>query len=140
MEQLINVITVWLTLTFALPATTERPQVLHVPAQRITALHLGTAAGTGHDQTILGAYDPRSQTIFLRDDWDSRDVAHVSVLVHELVHWLEDSASRRYECPGEREALAYEAQERWLRLFGKDLQSAFGLDAFTLKMRTGCLP
>ena len=140
MEQLINVIMVWLSLTFALPTTPERPQVSHVPAQRITAIHLGVASGAAHDQTILGAYDARTQTIFLRDDWDSRNAADVSVLVHELVHYLEDRASRRYECLGEREALAYEAQQRWLRLFGKDLQSAFGLDAFTLKMRTTCLP
>ena len=46
----------------------------------------------------------------------------------------------RYECAGDREALAYDAQQRWLKLFGKDLQSAFGLDAFTLRIRTMCLP
>jgi hypothetical protein len=140
MEPLISVIILWLSLTFAFPTAPERPQVRHVPPQHLTSIRFGGVVGAGHDQNVLGAYDARSQTVFLRDDWDSRNAADVSVLVHELVHFLQDRASWSYECPGEREALAYEAQQRWLQLFGKSLEGAFDLDAMTLKLRTACLP
>ena len=137
MEPLMSVITLWLSLTFGLPAVSEYPQVRFLPSHQMSALHSNAAAG---EHTILGTYDPRTKTIILREHWDSRNPADVSVLVHELVHYLQDTAALRYECAGDREALAYDAQQRWLKLFGKDLQSAFGLDAFTLRLRTMCLP
>ena len=136
MEALMSVIMLWLSLTFDLPVASEYPHVRFVEPPQITALHSGVLAAREH--TIIGIYDSRSRTIFLRDDWDSRNVADVSVLVHELVHYLEDRVSLRHECAGGREALAYDAQQRWLKTFGKDLQSTFGLDAFTLKLRTAC--
>jgi hypothetical protein len=37
-----------------------------------------------------------------------------------------------YHCPQQREKLAYQVQEEWLAMFGEDLKSAYGLDAFTL--------
>jgi hypothetical protein len=140
MEPLLNVIALWLSLTLALPAVPGHPEVRHVPPPQLVEIHTGAAAGSYEDRQVVGAYDPLSQTIFLRDDWDSRNPADVSVLVHELVHYLQDRAALRFECAAEREALAYEAQQRWLELYGTDLQRAFGVDAMTRKLRTTCLP
>jgi hypothetical protein len=62
----------------------------------------------------------------------------LSVLVHEIVHYLQDVAQLRYSCPQEREALAYEAQERWLGLFGTSLEAEFDIDRLTLLVTTRC--
>lgn len=140
MDQLINVIIVWLSLTSTVPVVHDHPQIRHVSPQRLVSIHYGPTLGNSQDRNVLGAYDASSRTIFLRDDWDSRKPADVSVLVHELVHYLQDMASQRFECPGVREAPAYAAQQRWLQLYGSDLQTAFGIDAMTLKLRTACLP
>jgi hypothetical protein len=140
MEQLINVVAVWLSLSFALPQIQGQPQIKHVSPESLVSIHYGPTMGESPDRNVMGAYDALSHTIFLRDDWNSRNPADVSVLVHELVHYLQDLASQRFECPGAREATAYAAQQRWLELYGTDLQSAFGIDAMTLKLRTACLP
>ena len=44
----------------------------------------------------------------------------------------------RFACPGERETLAYRAQDAWLGLFGESLESAFGIDAATVLVATVC--
>ena len=64
--------------------------------------------------------------------------ADLSVLVHEMVHHLQNIGGIRYECPAAREQLAYLAQDKWLGLFGQDLEHAFEIDKFTLKVSTSC--
>lgn len=62
-----------------------------------------------------------------------------SVLVHEMVHHLQNLAGLTYACPEEREQLAYAAQQDWLALLGRNLFTDFGSDAFTLTARTHCV-
>ena len=50
----------------------------------------------------------------------------------------QNKAGLTYACAGEREKLAYEAQEKWLGLFGRTLQGEFEIDPFTLKISTTC--
>lgn len=140
MEPLINAIMLWLSLNFALPLVADQPLIRHVSPDRLVAIHYGGMSGRSADATVLGAYDARYRTIYLRDDWDSRNATDVSVLVHELVHYLQDRAGTSFECPLAREAPAYAAQQRWLEFYGTDLHAAFAIDAMTLKLRTACLP
>ena len=137
MTDLIHVITIWLSVTFGLPAAPNIPDVQQLPPDQIATMRYGDSVKGGHD--VEAVYDPSTQTIILRHDWDSRSVAAVSVLVHEMVHHLQYSASLHFQCAGEREELAYTAQQRWLQLFGQDLESTFNIDAMTLKLRTSCL-
>jgi hypothetical protein len=139
-EPLINALMLWLSLNFALPLVADQPLIRHVSPDRLVAIHYGGMSGRPADPTVLGAYDARNRTIYLRDDWNSRNATDVSVLVHELVHYLQDRAGSSFECPVAREAPAYAAQQRWLELYGTDLNAAFGIDAMTLKLRTSCLP
>ncbi len=44
-----------------------------------------------------------------------------------------------YECPAAREKLAYDAQEKWLGLFGRSLSQDFDVDPITLELTTACM-
>jgi hypothetical protein len=55
-----------------------------------------------------------------------------------MVHHLQKEAGLAYPCPGASEKLAYEAQQKWLGLFGLDLASEFEIDPFTLLATTAC--
>jgi hypothetical protein len=90
-------------------------------------------------RATMAVYDDATRTIYLAEGWNRTDPAELSVLVHELVHHLQAGAQLRYECPQEREKLAYAAQERWLGLFNLTLASEFEMDPFTLLVRTRCL-
>jgi hypothetical protein len=60
------------------------------------------------------------------------------VLVHELAHHMQSAAGLEYPCPQEREKLAYKAQDEWLHLFGRSLESEFQIDKMTMLVMTSC--
>jgi len=88
---------------------------------------------------VISLYNVPMKTIYLLPGWTGRTPAELSMLVHELVHHLQNVGHIAYACPQERETLAYEAQEKWLSLFGRDLLRDFKIDPFTLLMNTKCL-
>jgi hypothetical protein len=105
--------------------------------REILSLRTTSAAQTGRREAVA-VYDDETDTIFLQDSWKGDSPADLSVLIHEMVHHLQSRGHMRYECGGAREALAYEAREKWLNLFGRNLESEFEIDAFTLKVSTMC--
>jgi hypothetical protein len=48
-------------------------------------------------------------------------------------------AGLKYECAEAREKPAYEAQDKWLAEFGRNLLDEFKLDPMTLLVRTRCM-
>jgi len=153
MNALLTAIVLWLSANFDLPATYEHPKVEFVPAVEIAFLHYG-AFTTEKRREVLAQYrsnislDKRREvvavyidvmeTIFLPEGWTGNTPAELSVLVHEMVHHLQNLARQRFECPQAREALAYAAQERWLGLFGRNLLEDFEIDRTTLLISTRC--
>ena len=151
MQSLLTVIVTWLSISHGLPANYDHPRVEIVPPVKIAALRYGpllpdraqqvAAAGNpqvraGHD--VVAVYDDARRTVYLPEGWSGKSAAETSVLVHEMVHHLQNAAGLKYECPQAREKLAYEAQDQWLKLFGQDLESAFEIDKMTLLVRTRC--
>jgi hypothetical protein len=146
MGTLLSIIVLWLSLNFALPANYEHPRVVLVPAERIVSIRYRGLATERPDMTpnqtgprsVVAVYDDRTRTIYLRDDWKGATPAELSILVHEMVHHLQNLARLRYACPQEREALAFAAQQRWLQLFGGSLERDFEIDGLTLLVGTRC--
>lgn len=86
---------------------------------------------------IKALYDRTSGTIILPEAWRPSPL-DLSSLVHELVHHLQAEANLRYACPAASEALAYNAQEKWLTLFGLTLEEGFDIDRLTRYVLTNC--
>jgi hypothetical protein len=154
MQALLIVIVTWLSINFGLPAVPEHPHVEFVSAARMAevrysrlasgqpdraAAEAGRSAPAELGKDVHAIYDDRSRTIYLPEGWTGATPAEVSVLVHELVHHLQNVAGVKYDCPGAREKPAYRAQARWLELFGKNLADEFELDAMTILVRTNCM-
>jgi hypothetical protein len=74
----------------------------------------------------------------LPENWQGHSPAELSILVHEMVHHLQNVGRLKFECPQEREQLAYDAQEKWLSLFGRDLEHDFGMDAMSIFVKSKC--
>ena len=146
MNALMTAIVLWLAANFELPATPEHPRVEFVPPATITALRYKGISGeqpnsptekTGQRE-VVAVYDAATSTIYLPQGWTGSTPAELSVLVHEMVHHLQSRANLKFECPRGQEKLAYEAQERWLQLFGRDLERDFEIDGFTRLAITSC--
>ena len=91
-----------------------------------------------HRREVVAVYSFPNDTIYLPEGSTGNTPAELSVLVHEMVHHLQNRAGAKFACIQESEAMAYAAQERWLGLYGHNLLADFEVDAFTLLASTRC--
>jgi hypothetical protein len=154
METMMTTIVTWLAFTSGLPAIYDHPRIEFVSPETMlavrnhergssqaarTALRTGPLDHRDAPSDIEAQYDDRTRTIYVREEWSGRTPAEVSVLVHEMVHHLQNLAGLKYDCPAAREKLAYDAQDRWLALFGRNLIDELNLDPMTVLVRTNCM-
>jgi AMMECR1 domain-containing protein len=153
MDALLTAITIWLSANFGLPATFDHPRVVYVPSTEMATLRFkatlstpshpisniqGQEASIEKIRRVVAVYNNRTKTIYLPKGWSGRTAAELSILVHEMVHHLQHKARTRFECPADREKVAYEAQGRWLSLFGRSLEQEFDINGLTLLISTSC--
>jgi hypothetical protein len=146
MNALLTTIVLWLSLNFDLPANYEPPKVEFVNIADITSKQYAgvfasntTMGGGKNDRSVVAFYDSLERTIFLAEGWTGKTPAESSVLVHEMVHHLQNLTGQKYNCPEERERLAYQAQEKWLSQMGRSIHTEFQIDPFALLVKTRCL-
>ena len=146
-QALVSAIIDWLAIELGLPGDLPPPSVRLAPARRIaTFRYTGMLSDHPRDtadvprgqRETVAAYDSLTRTILLPEGWTPATAADVSILVHEMVHHLQHAGGLRYECAQASERPAYEAQQKWLRRYGRDLESDFELDGFTLLVATQC--
>ncbi|HTV70100.1 MAG TPA: DUF6647 family protein [Rhizobiaceae bacterium] len=140
--QLIQEIGAWLAAEFDLPTMSQPPVIRFASSKRMASLRfrdITASHAPDEEPEIVAVYDGEARTIYLPQGWTGRDAAEMSILVHELVHHMQKLAGQKFACPEMLEQLAYEAQERWLVQNGRDLMTDFGIDPFTLLVRTNCL-
>jgi hypothetical protein len=129
----------WLSVNFGLPAIYDHPAIELLPPTQIVGIRYA-AIDPSMRREVLAVYDDATRTILLPEDWTGKAPADLSILVHEMVHHLQNVAGLKYECAAAREKAAYAAQEAWLALFGQSLVSEFELNQVTLKLATQCSP
>ncbi len=151
---LLTEIVTWLSANFDLPAIQDHPSVEFVSPAKLASMRYedngclpDRPCETGvyepveaaHQREVVALYEGTTRTIFLSDLWTGTTPADQSVLVHEMVHHLQNLGELRFECPRAREKLAYTAQDRWLKRFGKDLETEFEVDMFTIIVSSACM-
>jgi hypothetical protein len=151
---LLTQLTAWLEANFQLPAAEDHPRVERVSTARMAAIRFrglasdrqaqvaaeaGRLAPPEFGQEVYAVYDDAKRIIFLHTGWSADSPADVSVLVHELVHHLQNVAGTKFNCPQEREKDAYKAQRTWLEQFGRTLEDEFEIDPMTVLVRTNCM-
>jgi hypothetical protein len=138
----------WLSQDFALPYIDTPPAIAFarpamIQSMRYENIPLNVGSPAHEDlplveSEVVAVYHDASQTIYLPIGWTGSTSTELSILVHELVHHLQNLSGMKFACAEEREKLAYEAQRAWLALFGRDFFSDFESDPFTLLVRTQC--
>ena len=153
MDALLTAIVIWISANYALPASLNHPRIERVASVEmaglrykglLSALQRKTIALQDQESSfekrrdVVALYNDQTRTIYLSDKWAGATPAELSVLVHEMVHHLQNEAGTTYECPAEREKLAYEAQDKWLHLFGRNLEQEFEINGLALLVSTSC--
>jgi len=152
MQALLTVMALWLSASGELPPIEEHPRIELVSSERMLERRRERLASGSEDDTQYGTldetetwsgihayYSDTERTIYLPDTWTADSPAQVSLLVHELVHHVQNVSGANHPCPAAREKAAYQAQSQWLGLMGTSLEAEFGIDAMTLLVRTNCM-
>jgi hypothetical protein len=144
----------WLSSEFDLPESTEHPRVEFATVPKMVEVRFGALVSSKQMRGIaeisdarlldymrdtMALYENATRTIYLRDGWNAENPTDLSVLVHEMVHHLQNVADIKYECAQAREKLAYAAQQKWLASRGLDFFREFETDPISLMMRTVCV-
>ena len=139
-DPLMLAIAAWVSEATDLPLPQTRPELRFAAPEEMGHLMRAAAVSPTGDgiAEIVAFYDTPARTIYLPSGWSGATPGELSVLVHELVHHAQAAAGRRFACPAERERQAYDAQARWLALFGSDLSREFGIDKMFLLIATTC--
>ena len=138
----------WISAVFSLPKLQTLPNVRRLPAEKSARSNTGISSDWLSEATLPGGrldmvvpYDDATNTIYLPGRWSGSTPAEMSVLVHAVArHFQNIGARKSYDCPEERNARPYEAQERWLDLYGTSLNGEFGIEPATLMLITQCVP
>jgi len=147
---LLSEISDWLSREFGLPQSAKYPKLAFAtPSELVrrryriirsdTKLSSYEASAQSTVARTVAIYDDSEATIYLAQDWSGASAADVSVLVHEMVHHLQNVGHMHFECARAREATAYEAQERWLQIHGGSLAADFEIDPFTVLVNSSCI-
>jgi hypothetical protein len=139
---------VWLSANFDLPVNFDHPKIEIVSHAEIVALRYGPfksgalaapeASGGPQRREVVAVYSYPKSTIYLPVGWNGESAAELSILVHEMVHHLQNRSGAKFACIQESEEMAYAAQERWLGLYGHNLLTDFEIDGLTLLASTRC--
>lgn len=136
LDTLVEAAAAWVAQRMALPLPAELPEVAFATREKLTALRYAGEPGGGLE--VVALYEESTRTLLMPQGWTGIDVVDLSILVHEMVHFMQDVAGQRFDCPTAREAAAYELQDAWLREAGTSLEAEFEVDGMTLMLLSAC--
>ena len=126
----------WVSNTVGLPANYNLPTIERVSHMKLAAVFHGSqfvSPGRG-----LGVYDDDGRAILLTSEWTGSKPEDLSILIHKMVHHLQNVAGLQFQCAQEREKLAYIAQESGWPPPGEVWRLSFGIDPETFLFNTEC--
>ena len=113
MKEIIAWLMLWLGTNTYLNADHPHPTVILMPQAEMNSLYF---KDNDHEPDSLhGLYNKEDDTIILPDDWNKEDPFDMSVLLHELVHYLQDVNGMQFNCTQEMEKDSWPIQQNFLK-------------------------
>ena len=113
MKEILTALMIWLGANTPFDTNHDIPKILFVTQAQMEEMFY-----TGSNKmpnTLHGLYDKESDTIILSDQWDRRKAWDMGVLLHEMVHYLQDQNNMKFRCPAEMEKDAWPIQQKYLK-------------------------
>jgi hypothetical protein len=136
-EALVGPAMAWAAAELGLPVP-EAPEIRFADRTRMARLRFGAEFSAEQAEHVLALYDTDRQIMYLPEGWTGDDPASMSILVHEVVHHVQEAASVDFPCLAAREKDAYALQARWLEERGEDLFARFEINDLALHFLTHC--
>ena len=114
MKEILTALMIWLGANTTLDTNHDIPKVLFLPQAEMEVLYYKEDADKNTNQ-LHGLYDQQNDTIILPESWDRRDPWDLGVLLHEMIHYLQDMNDIQFQCTAEMEKNAWPIQQKYLK-------------------------
>lgn len=112
MKEILTALMIWLGANTTLDTNHDIPTVLFLSQDEMESMFYKGEDPMPH--TLHGLYDSESDTIILPDTWDRRKPWDLAVLLHEMVHYLQDQNGIEFVCMANMEREAWPLQQKYL--------------------------
>ena len=113
MKEILTALMIWLGANTPFSTNFDIPVVMFLPQEEMNSMYY---KDNEHEQKSLhGMYDQENDIIYLPDEWDRRSAWDMGVLVHEMVHYLQDMNEMKFACSAEMEKMAWPIQQFYLK-------------------------
>lgn len=114
---------------------------LEIPASPsilvVSADEMRERSGRGYN--VVSLYDRATATVYLPESWDGAELYDRAMLLHELVHHVQELNRVPSPCNAERERLAYDLTRKWLNEQGvADPYTFLKVDELTITILSTC--
>ena len=113
MKEILTALMIWLGANTPFDTNHDIPNVLFLSQTQMEQMYYKGESKIPN--TLRGLYDTESDTIILPDTWDRRKAWDMGVLLHEMVHYLQDQNNYQFSCTSEMERDAWPIQQRYLK-------------------------
>ena len=114
MKEILTALMIWLGANTAFDTNHDIPKVLFLTQTQMEELYYPEDQEKMPNK-LHGLYDRESDTIILSETWDRRDPWDLAVLLHEMVHYLQDMNKVEFECTAQMERDAWPIQQKYLK-------------------------
>lgn len=112
MKEILTALMIWIGANTSYDTNHDIPEVLFLPQEKME--HLYYNGENQMSNTLHGLYDKDANKIILPDTWDRRKPWDMGVLVHEMIHYLQDQNNYQFSCPAEMERDSWPIQQKYL--------------------------
>ena len=113
MKEIITALMIWIGANSSLDTLVEIPQVIFLPQEQMESLYY--SAGNKKTGTLHGFYNTKQDVVILPDTWDRRKGWDLSVLLHEVIHYVQDMNGITFQCLAEMEKDTWPLQQKYLK-------------------------
>ena len=113
MKEILTALMIWLGANTSLSTNFDTPRVIFLPQQQLEQMFYGDNEHL--PDALHGMYHKDQDNIYLPDTWDRRSAWDMGVLVHEMVHYLQDMNEMKFNCSQEMEKMAWPIQQKYLK-------------------------
>ena len=115
MKEILTALMIWLGANTTFDTNHDIPNVLFLTQTQMEELYYPEGKKDNFPNQLHGLYDKESNTIILPDTWDRRDPWDMGVLLHEMIHYLQDVNKHEFQCTAEMERDAWPIQQKYLQ-------------------------
>ena len=111
MKEIITALLIWLGANSDFNVNMDIPMVVFLPQDQMEQRYFGDIENHGE---LHGFYDIEKNIIILPNTWDRRDPWDLSVLLHEMIHYVQDQNETEFNCTAEMEKDSWPLQQKYL--------------------------